>query len=102
MDIQENNMNAKKLAERLKASGITVQKIDEPCYEEDGAITISGKVHVQVPLEGDDPNVVRDTTSGVMIFYNPRSDFNELLADIRKAIAAEQLEVESTQPAQRL
>lgn len=92
---KKERMNAKKLAERLATCGITVQQICEPCYEEDGLVQISKKIHVQVPLHGNDPGVVRETASGTFVFNDPKTEFNSLLSDIRAAVAEEHSEAAS-------
>lgn len=89
-------MNANKLAEKLAQSGYKPVKVSEPSFEEDGAIHISERVHVQVPLDSEfGPNVVRETMEGHFAFDHPRRVFDDLIQDLRQALQEEATEQHS-------
>ena len=59
-------MNAQALAEKLNKLGYTPVALSEPSKKEDGMIMFTKCVHVQVPLHGDEPNVVLETSEGAL------------------------------------
>ena len=81
-------MNAKHLAIQLMAMGVTPQSLIEPALHEDGMLVISDTVHVQVPLDSMEPNVVRETRAGHFVFGVNRSNMELLVADIQEALHA--------------
>lgn len=83
-------MNAQALAEKLHQLGFTPISLFEPSKKEDGMIVITKGVHVQVPLHGDEPNVVLETAKGEFEFYDAHRNIADLVADIRTAIKDEQ------------
>lgn len=82
-------MNAQALAEKLNKLGITPQALSEPSKREDGMIVITKGVHVQVPLHGEEPNVVREIGKGDFDFYDAQKDINRLIDDINSALRDE-------------
>ena len=82
-------MNAQALAERINKLGITPQALSEPSKREHGMIVISKGVHVQVPLHGEEPNVVREISQGDFDFYDPQKDIKCLIDDIKTALRDE-------------
>ncbi|MDP3538857.1 MAG: hypothetical protein Q8S26_09150 [Azonexus sp.] len=82
-------MNAQALAEKLNKLGFTPIALSEPSKKEDGMIVISKGVHVQVPLHGDEPNVVREISKGDYDFYDPRKSIERLVADLKAALQDE-------------
>lgn len=83
-------MNAQALAEKLNKLGITPVALSEPTKKEDGMIVFTKGVHVQVPLYGDDPNVVLESSKGEFEFYDARKNIADLVADIQAAMKNEQ------------
>jgi hypothetical protein len=83
-------MNSQALAEKLNKLGITPVALSEPTKKEDGMIMFTKGVHVQVPLHGDDPNVVLETSEGEYEFYDARKNIADLVADIQAAMKTEQ------------
>lgn len=79
-------MNAQELAEKLNKNGFKPIALSEPDKRHDGMIVLSKAVSVQVPLVGDDPNVVRKTDDGEYIFFDSRKSMKSLLADIKDAL----------------
>lgn len=79
--------NAKELAVLLQNEGFTTGAIKEPNEEVDGMIVLTETVHVQVPLYGNEPNVVRETDEGKLDFGDQRRKMSELIADINMALA---------------
>lgn len=82
-------MNAQALAEKLNKLGFTPVALSEPSKKEDGMIVITKGVHVQVPLHGDDPNVVRDIGKGEFEFYDAHRDIARLVDDLNAALRDE-------------
>ena len=82
-------MNAQALAEKLHKLGFTPIALSEPSKREDGMIVITKGVHVQVPLHGDEPNVVREISKGDYDFYDARKSIERLVEDIKTALQDE-------------
>ena len=83
-------MNAQALAERLNKLGFTPVALSEPSKKEDGMIVFTPGVHVQVPLHGDEPNVVLESSKGEFEFYDAHRNIADLIADLNAALKAEQ------------
>lgn len=83
-------MNAQALAEKLNKLGFTPVALSEPSKKEDGMIVFTKGVHVQVPLHGDDPNVVLETGKGQYEFYDAHKNISNLVADLQAALKDEQ------------
>lgn len=83
-------MNAQALAEKLNKLGFTPVALSEPSQREDGMIVFTKGVHVQVPLHGDEPNVVLETSKGMFEFYDAQKDMADLIADLNAALKVEQ------------
>ena len=83
-------MNAQALAEKLNKLGFTPVALSEPSKREDGMIVITKGVHIQVPLHGDEPNVVLETGKGDLEFYDAHKNITDLVADIKAALQDEQ------------
>jgi len=83
-------MNAQALAEKLNKLGFTPVALSEPSKREDGMIVITKGVHVQVPLHGDEPNVVLETSKGELEFYDAHRSITDLVADLNSALKDEQ------------
>lgn len=79
--------NAKELASLLHDEGIQTVGIKEPNKEVDGMIVVSKNVHVQVPLYGNEPNVVRVTDDGKLDFGDQKKNMAALISDIHQALA---------------
>lgn len=82
-------MNAQALAEKLNKLGFTPVALSEPSKKEDGMIVFTKRVHVQVPLYGDEPNVVLETSKGEFEFYDAQRKIEDLLADLNAALKEE-------------
>ena len=82
-------MNAQALAEKLNKHGFTPTALSEPSKREDGIIVITNGVHIQVPLHGDEPNVVREISKGDYEFYDAHKSFERLLDDLKAALQDE-------------
>ena len=82
-------MNAQALAEKLNKLGFTPVALSEPSKREDGMIVITKGVHVQVPLHGDEPNVVLETGDGEYEFYDAHKSIDRLIDDIKAALQDE-------------
>ena len=82
-------MNAQALAEKLNKLGFTPIALSEPSKREDGMIVITKGVHVQVPLHGDEPNVVREISKGEYEFYDAHKSIDRLIADLTAALKDE-------------
>ncbi|MEI7613868.1 MAG: hypothetical protein WCK63_13265 [Betaproteobacteria bacterium] len=82
-------MNAQALAEKLHKLGFTPQALSEPSKREDGMIVITKGVHIQVPLYGDEPNVVRESSNGELEFYDAQKNIDRLIDDINTALQDE-------------
>lgn len=83
-------MNAQALAEKLHKLGFTPVSLFEPSKKEDGMIVLTKGVHIQVPLHGEEPNVVLETSEGEFEFYDAQKNINDLVADIKTALKDEQ------------
>lgn len=83
-------MNAQALAEKLNKLGFTPVALSEPSKKEDGMIVFTKGVHVQVPLHGDEPNVVLETGKGEFEFYDAHRKIEDLIADLKAAMKDEQ------------
>ena len=83
-------MNAQALAEKLNKLGFTPVALSEPSKKEDGMIVFTKGVHVQVPLYGDEPNVVLETAKGEFEFYDAQKNMADLVADLHAALKEEQ------------
>ena len=82
-------MNAQALAEKLNKLGFTPIALSEPSKREDGMIVITNGVHVQVPLHGEEPNVVREISKGEYEFYDAHKSIERLLVDLKSALQDE-------------
>lgn len=82
-------MNAQALAEKINKLGITPTALSEPSKREDGMIVITKGVHIQVPLLGDEPNVVRESRDGDFEFYDPQKTMARLMDDLKSALQDE-------------
>jgi len=82
-------MNSQALAEKLNKLGFTPVALSEPSKKEDGMIVITKGVHVQVPLHGDEPNVVREISKGEYEFYDAHKSINRLIEDLQAALQDE-------------
>ena len=82
-------MNAQALAEKINKLGITPTALSEPTKREDGMIVITKGVHIQVPLYGDEPNVVRESGDGDFEFYDPQKTIGRLMEDLKSALQDE-------------
>lgn len=82
-------MNAQILAEKLNKLGFTPVALSEPSRNEDGMIVITKGVHVQVPLHGDEPNVVREISKGEFEFYDAHKAIGRLVDDLNAALQDE-------------
>lgn len=87
-------MNAQALAEKLNKLGFTPVALSEPSKKEDGMIVITKGVHVQVPLYGDEPNVVLESSKGEFEFYDAHRNITDLIADIKAALKNEQATIQ--------
>lgn len=83
-------MNAQALAEKLNKLGFTPVALSEPSKKEDGMIVFTPGVHVQVPLYGDEPNVVLEAGKGQFEFYDAQRNIADLVADLKAALKEEQ------------
>ena len=82
-------MNAQALAEKINKLGITPTALSEPSKREDGMIVITKGVHIQVPLLGEEPNVVRESSDGNFEFYDPQKNIARLMEDLKSALQDE-------------
>jgi len=83
-------MNAQALAEKLNKLGFTPTALSEPSKREDGMIVFTKGVHVQVPLHGDEPNVVLESDDGDLEFYDAQRKIEDLITDLKAALQSEQ------------
>lgn len=83
-------MNAQALAEKLNKLGFKPVSLFEPSKKEDGMIVFTKGVHVQVPLHGDEPNVVLETSEDEFEFYDAQKNIEDLIADLKAALKEEQ------------
>ena len=88
-------MNAQALAEKLNKLGFTPVALSEPSKREDGMIVITKGVHVQVPLHGDEPNVVLETSDGEFEFYDAHKNITDLITDLKSALKDKQATISS-------
>jgi len=85
-------MNAQRVAARLKAIGIPVREWEEGTESEDGSVTITESVHVQVPTFGGGLCIVKESRGPGGEFdlewehYPIRRTVAELMPDYKKAI----------------
>lgn len=77
------------LAAMLRRAGFPVTKVQNGDDVEDGEITITERVTIQVPTFGDAPGVVRETAEETFIFSPERRDFDALCTDLREALSQE-------------
>jgi hypothetical protein len=82
-------MNAQALAEKLNKLGFTPVALNEPSKREDGIIVFTPGVHVQVPLYGEEPNVVRESSNGELEFYDAQKNIERLIDDLKAALRDE-------------
>jgi hypothetical protein len=87
---ERKDMNAQALAEKLNKLGFTPVALSEPSKKEDGMIVFTKGVHVQVPLFGDEPNVVLESSKGEFEFYDAQRNIKDLVADLEAALKNEQ------------
>jgi hypothetical protein len=83
-------MNAQALAEKLNKLGFTPVALSEPSKRVDGMIVFTKGVHVQVPLHGDEPNVVLESDDGELEFYDAQRNIEDLITDLKAALKDEQ------------
>ena len=83
-------MNSQALAEKLSKLGFKPVALSEPSKRVDGMIVITKGVHVQVPLHGEEPNVVLESDDGELEFYDARSKIEDLITDLQAALQSEQ------------
>lgn len=83
-------MNSQALAEKLNKLGFTPVALSEPSKKEDGMIVFTKCVHVQVPLHGDEPNVVLEIGDGDFEFYDAQRNIADLIVDLKAALKEEQ------------
>lgn len=76
-------ITAKQLAALLEAKGLPTFETHEPNENEDGAVMLTARVHVQVGY--DYVNVVRQCGPHEFLFYPPRTGVKALLADVQAA-----------------
>jgi hypothetical protein len=82
-------MNSQALAEKLHQLGYTPVALSEPSKKEDGMIMFTKGVHIQVPLHGNDPNVVREIRKGEYEFYDAHTSIDRLIKDLKAALQDE-------------
>jgi len=82
-------MNAQTLAEKLNKLGFTPVALSEPSKREDGIIVFTPGVHIQVPLYGEEPNVVRESSTGELEFYDAQKSIEHLINDLQAALRDE-------------
>jgi hypothetical protein len=82
-------MNAQALAEKLNKLGFTPVALSEPSKRVDGMIVFTKGVHVQVPLHGEEPNVVLESGNGELEFYDAQKNIADLIADLKAALKDE-------------
>ena len=58
--------------------------------KDDGIIVITKGVQVQVPLHGEEPNVVLENDKGEYEFYDAHKKITDLIADLNDALKEEQ------------
>lgn len=80
-------MQAKIIANKLKAMKVSIQNIQEGTDLEDGMIVINTSVHVQVSTYGNEFNIVKECGDGSFEFYPSRVSIPELLKDLKEATA---------------
>lgn len=77
------------LAAMLRRAGFSVTTVQNGDDVEDGDITITARVRIQVPTFGGAPGVVRETAEETFIFSPERRDFDALCTDLREALSHE-------------
>ena len=82
-------MNAQVLAERINKLGFTPLALSEPTERVDGMIVLTKGVHIQVPLRGEEPNVVRESSKGEFEFYDAQKSMARLIDDLKSALQDE-------------
>jgi hypothetical protein len=85
-------MNAATVASKLKIAGIPVISVSECKDEEDGAVQITKRLHVQVCSFGSGANLVREEGEGDdhgFFFFQRRKAMKKLIEDINQAMADE-------------
>jgi len=82
-------MNAQTLAEKLNKLGFTPVALSEPSKREDGIIVFTPGVHIQVPLYGEEPTVVRESSTGELEFYDAQKSIEHLINDLQAALRDE-------------
>ena len=82
-------MNAQALAEKINKLGFTPLALSQPTAREDGMIVITKGVHIQVPLRGEEPNVVRESNMGEFEFYDAQKSIERLIDDLKSALQDE-------------
>jgi hypothetical protein len=82
-------MNAQALAEKLNKLGFTPVALSEPSKRVDGMIVFTKGVHVQVPLHGEEANVVLESGNGELEFYDAQKNIADLIADLKAALKDE-------------
>lgn len=83
--------DAAHLATLLKQQDVPTGRTREADKETDGIVFITNDIHVQVPLRGKEPNVVVKTATGGYEFGDPKESLDDLLSDIRAALAGESI-----------
>lgn len=81
-------MNANKFAQQIRKAGIPVLSVTEGDDVQDGCVSISEAVHIQVPTVGRlVAIVVENAAAETFEFYPERraTDLNSIVADIRNA-----------------
>lgn len=87
--LQSIDMNAQVLAERINKLGFTPLALSEPTERVDGMIVFTKGVHIQVPLRGEEPNVVRESSKGEFEFYDAQKSMARLIDDLKSALQDE-------------
>lgn len=85
-------MNVLQVANGLSGFGFTTKSVKEPSATEDGIVEVSEQVHVQVPFDGQDLNVVA-VIDGRYEFYDLQRKLSRVVRDIRLALARVHLDV---------
>jgi hypothetical protein len=77
-------LTAAALAAALRARGVVVNSVMEPCSEHDGSLELSRRLHVQVGFQYF--NLVLELQNGNFRFFPVRSHVDQLLADMRSTL----------------
>lgn len=80
-------MQAKSVAAKLQKLNINVLNFIEGDDLEDGMVAITESVHIQVPTYGRGINVVHEMDDDTFQFYPIRKSVEDVLEDIKKALA---------------